>query len=235
MTIFLVRIFLFTLLPLLAAAVLGRYDRLAQSRYRKIELYLIYLFGLGVAGSGIGGFFGHLFLSDIVAESVGWPAGSPFQQEMGFANLALGVLGVMALSRRDGFREATVIAVTVIGVGAAVVHLIDILEAGNLAPGNTLQNVANLAKPALLILFLRASRTAEGSPEALHEGPDFAFWQGTHARAVGLLTGIASAAFGTGFAIELPVLVTAAGVVVGAVAVRASVNRGLKAAPERID
>jgi hypothetical protein len=93
-----------------------------------------------------------------VAESIGWPTGNPFQLEVGFANLAVGILGIVAMGRRDGFREATVIAVAVFGVGATIVHARDIIETGNLAPGNTLQNVGNLLKPALLIGFLVASR-----------------------------------------------------------------------------
>jgi hypothetical protein len=35
------------------------------------EIFLLYLFGIGVAGSGIGGFLGHVFISDPVAESIG--------------------------------------------------------------------------------------------------------------------------------------------------------------------
>ena len=78
------------------------------------EIFPLYLFGVGVAGSGIGGFFSHFFISDWVAESIGWPTGNPFQLEVGLANLAVGILGIVAMGRRDGFREATVIAVTVL-------------------------------------------------------------------------------------------------------------------------
>jgi hypothetical protein len=60
-----------------------------------------------------------------VARSIGWAAGNPVQLEVAFANLAAGVLGVVAMGRRDGFREATVIAVTVLGVGATIVHVTD--------------------------------------------------------------------------------------------------------------
>lgn len=218
MTIFAVRIFIFTLLPVLAAAVIARLDSGVDSRQRRLEVYLVYLFGLGVAGSGIGGFFGHLFLSDVVAESVGWEAGSPFQLEMGFANLALGMLGLVAASRRDGFREATVIAVTVIGFGATVVHVIDIVQTGNLAPGNTLQNVANLAKPLLLIGFLRASRRAEGTSSP--GGSDgYAAWHARQVQAVGWMTGMVASGFGLGFALGWPVIGTAVGVAGGAAAV----------------
>lgn len=176
MLVFAVRVTLFTILPVSMAAVVGRLYRTVQSRQERLELYLLYLFGLGVAGSGIGGFVGHLFLSDVVAEAVGWPTGSPFQLEMGFANLALGVLGLMAIGRRDGFREATVAAVTVIRVGATVVHTIDIVRTGNLAPGNTVQNVANLLRPALLVYFLLQSRREAASTGPIIQMPRFQWW-----------------------------------------------------------
>ena len=156
-----VRVFAFSVLPVLLAALHVRLDKSAKARLWRVEVYLIYLFMLGVGASGLSGFFGHVFTPDAVAESIDWPKGSPFQQEMGFANLALGVLGLIAAARRDGFREATVIAVTIVGVGATVVHVIDTLQEGNLAPGNTIQNVANLLKPALLIPLLIVSRRSE--------------------------------------------------------------------------
>ena len=223
MTLFIVRVFIFTVLPLVTAAIVATLDPQAKSRSRKLEIYLLYLFGLSVAGSGIGGFFGHLFLSDVVAEAVGWETGSPFQLEMGFANLALGVLGLIASARRDGFREATVVAVTVIGVGATIVHLIDIVGTGNLAPGNTIQNFANLAKPALLIYFLRASRKAEG--DAKGDSDIDPGWHGTHGQAVGWLTAMVSTGFGVGFSIGAPVIGVSLGVLAGAVFVGISLAR----------
>ena len=78
MTIFAIRITIFTILTVILAGIILLIDRSTNSRERRIEVFLIFLFALGVAGSGISGFFGHLFLSDQVAEGVGWPAGSPF-------------------------------------------------------------------------------------------------------------------------------------------------------------
>jgi 4-amino-4-deoxy-L-arabinose transferase-like glycosyltransferase len=160
-----IRVFSFSILPVIIAAGHLGLDRTSRPRERRLEIFLLYLFGVGVAGSGIGGFFGHFFISDLVAESIGWPTGNPFQLEVGFANLAVGILGIVAMGRRDGFREATVMAVTIFGVGATVVHVMDVIEFGNLAPGNTIQNISNLLRPALLIAFLAASRRAERSPE----------------------------------------------------------------------
>jgi hypothetical protein len=218
MTLYFIRIFIYTLLPLIAAGLVTTLSREIQSRSQKLEVYLLYLFGLGVAGSGIGGFFGHLFISDRIAESIGWASGSPFQLEMGFANLALGLLGFGAIARKDGFREATVIAVAVIGVGAAIVHFMDIIQRGNLAPGNTIQNVSNLLRPALLIGFLRASRRDHVGDEVSET------WRMKHSQAVGWLTGMVATGFGLGFGFGQLVLGTALGVLAGALMVYISLK-----------
>ncbi len=47
----------------------------------------------------------------MVAASIGWPAGSPFQFEVGIANLSFGILGILCLKFMDNFWTATVIAV----------------------------------------------------------------------------------------------------------------------------
>ncbi len=200
-----VRVFAFSILPALLAALHVRLDSRAKDRLWKVEVYLIYLFMVGVGGSGLSGFFGHVFTPDAVAESIGWPTGSPFQQEMGFANLALGVLGFIAAARRDGFREATVIAVTIVGIGATVVHAIDIVEEGNLAPGNSIQNVANLLKPSILIPLLIVSRRSE--PDGVL-GPSFDRWRMRIVGAAGMVTAVVGTGFGIGSFFELAVPAT---------------------------
>src|SRR5215213_4854247 len=216
MSIVALRVFIYSVLPVLAATIHVALDKSCRSRQRTLEIFLLYLFGVGVAGSGIGGFFGHFFISDSVAESIGWPRGNPFQLEVGFANLAVGILGIVAMSRRDGFREATVIAVTVLGVGATVVHIMDVIETGNLAPGNTIQNVSNLLRPTLLIAFLAASRRAERTPSSEAHTSGFNRWRGPRIRAAALMTGSVAAGFGIGYAIDLPLIGTLVGTLAGA-------------------
>ncbi len=225
MTIFSVRIFLFTLLPLLIAGGQIWLDKSSNSRDRRLEVLLIYLFALSVAGSGIGNFFAHFFMSDIVAESIGWPAGNPFQLEVAFANLALGVLGILAVGRRDGTREATVIAVTIFSLGATVVHLMDIAATGNLAPGNSLQNVINILRPALLIAALIASRRAQRAPGSEAGTLAFDQWREPRGAAAGVLTAVVATGFGLGFAIQQPFLGSALGVVVGVALVARIISR----------
>jgi uncharacterized protein DUF6790 len=210
-------VFAFSVLPVLLATLHARLDRNAKDRLWKVEVYLIYLFMLGVAASGLSGFFGHIFMPDAVAESIGWPKGSPFQQEMGFTNLALGVLGLIAASRRDGFREATVIAVVVVGLGATVVHVIDILQEDNLAAGNSIQNVANVLKPVLLIPMLILSRRSEPVGTAT---ASFNRWRMSVVGTAGIVTAVVGTGFGIGYWLELsgPATLIAAVLAAGIVA-----------------
>jgi hypothetical protein len=111
---------------------------------------------------------------------------------MGFANLLVGVLGILAIHRRDGFRTAAIIATTILGVGATSVHIWDIAATGNLSPGNTIINLGNLLDPALLIgLSWLGSRNVETEAES-HASERW------HMR-LELIAGMAAAGAGTGF------------------------------------
>lgn len=216
MSIAALRLFIFTLYPLLLAWAIFLIDRSVTSRVRRLEIVLIFLFAISVAGSGISNFFAHFFLADLVADFIGWEAGSPFQLEVAFANLALGVMGIVAVSRRDGFREATVLAVTIFAVGATVVHIMDIAVTGNLAPGNSFQIVINLVRPALLIWALRADRRAEAVPHLEAGTTEFDRWRMPLLQSSAPLTIAVSTAYGIGFALGQPWLLTLFGAVVGA-------------------
>ena len=225
MTVTVLRVFMYSILPLLVGGVHIALDKTVTSRERRSEVLLLYLFALGVGASGISGFLGHFFLSDIVAESIGWPSGNPFQLEVGFANLVVGILGFIAVSRRDGFREATVITVAVFGVGATIVHLMDIVATGNLAPGNTIQNFSNLLRPALLIGILGASRRAERKPDSEAGSPGFEEWRAPKTwSALWIAIGVSNG-FGVGFAIGQPVIGAILGLVAGAILAAITLRR----------
>jgi hypothetical protein len=232
--LFIARTFAYSILPLLLAAGHIALDRQSRTPARRIEIVTIYLLAISVGASGLGGAFGHLFLSDLVAEGVGWPAGSPFQLEMGFANLVIGVLGILAIGRRDGFRTATILATTILGFGATAVHLWDIAATGNLAPGNTLQNLGNLLDPILLItLTSLAGRTTD--PDAGSSA--FLRWQQRQQPLAGMAAAGIGMGFGLGFAIGAPLLWTvigaAAGVALGVVVSRRHARQQSRRATER--
>ena len=209
------RLALFTVLPVLLGAALVIFDRTAIGPVRRAEAFLIPLFIVGVGGSGISGFIEHVFISDPAARSIGWEPGSPFQLEVGFAHLAIGLLGAVAAERRDGFREATVAAATVFSVGATLVHLMDIAASGNLISGNLLLHVANLAMPALLIWLLVALRRAERA-----EPPTIVLrsWMIPVRRGSVAAVAIAASAFPVGYATGQVVALSLAGIAVAALA-----------------
>ena len=220
-----VRVLLFSVLPLVLAGAHVRLDERVRYRAQRLEVFLIYVLAVGVAGSAIGGFFAHIFLADEVAESIGWPAGSPFQREVAFANLALGVLGVLAINRRDGFRDATVIAVTIVAGGATITHVIDIVETGNLAPGNTVQNLANVLRPAVLIWLLLAIRRTESAEGHAEEPALLGPWRDTAVIAAAQATAVVSATFSIGYAVDQPAMGAAVGSVLALAATAHAVSR----------
>ena len=109
-------------------------------------------------------------------------------------------MGIIATGRRDGFREATVIAVTVFAVGATIVHLIDIVKAGNLSPGNTIQNISNIVRPVLLISTLASLRSTKTKSLSETEMVDFDRWRMPLVKCSAPLTVSISSAYGLGFA-----------------------------------
>lgn len=70
-----------------------------------------------------------------LAESIGWPAGNPFQLEVAFANLAIGVLGALAFWRRDVWLPY-IIAGSIFAWGAGITHVLDLMQHNNFAPNN---------------------------------------------------------------------------------------------------
>ena len=69
----------------------GRRDRSGRA-----EIVLMYV--LGVSGAiGMSNVLLHTVFADDVAATIGWPQGNPFQTEVGFANLAIGMLGFRVL------------------------------------------------------------------------------------------------------------------------------------------
>lgn len=101
-----------------------------------VDAVLCWVLVIQVGGGGIWAFLGHYFKSDEIAGYIGWPAGNPFQKEIAFTNLALGVCGVLCYFFRDGFWLATIVFVSVFLLGAFSVHVREQRESGNRNPGN---------------------------------------------------------------------------------------------------
>jgi len=93
-----------------------------------------------VIGLGIGYVYaavGHLFAADRVAASIGWPAGSPFQREVGIWDASMGIIALLCLKIRDtGFWTATILGIGLFSVSAGLGHLYEMAVHGDYALNN---------------------------------------------------------------------------------------------------
>jgi hypothetical protein len=129
-----------------------------------IEIVLGYAFLFIVALSGFIAFLGHTLRADEIARQIGWQAGNPFQSEVAAANLAFGVLGLLAFRFRGDFWLATAIGYAVFLIGAGVVHIYQIIAAGNRAPLNAGAAIlaADLLVPVVLLILVVIHRRLAG-------------------------------------------------------------------------
>lgn len=97
---------------------------------------LLWLLVIKVGLGGIWAFMGHYFNADVVADYIGWPKGNPFQQEVAFANLGLGVCGLLCFFFRGNFWLATILFATIFLIGAFSVHVKDQHVSDNRNAGN---------------------------------------------------------------------------------------------------
>lgn len=96
-------------------------------------LRYLFIFPLGV--QGLWAFFSHVFMSEDAANAIGWEP-SPFQYEVGVANLGLALASFYAAFKGFEARAATAIAAACFLAGAGVGHLMDIAQGDNLTAGN---------------------------------------------------------------------------------------------------
>ena len=123
----------------------------ADRLLRYLMLFPVGLMGLWAA-------LGHLVFPAESARAIGW-ATSPFQSEVGAANLGIGLAGLYAAFRSYEARFATALTVAGFLCGAGVVHISNIIRAGNFAPGNAGPILfTDFLTPVAIFLLLAATR-----------------------------------------------------------------------------
>jgi hypothetical protein len=152
-------------LSFIAAAVSLACTPAAKRDFREelLAYFLLFGTGLGFFYSGIM----HIFFGSMVAQFIGWPD-SPFQTEVGFASFGFAVVAFLSFRGSFGLRLAAVVGPSVFLLGAAVVHIMQMVTAGNFTAGNAgIAFLADLIGPGLgyVLLWLRyrAVRPAAGS------------------------------------------------------------------------
>jgi hypothetical protein len=112
--------------------------------------YLLFTIGI----SNLMNFVVHVFFGDMGAKFIGWEQ-SPFQAEVGFASLGIGIAGVIAFRASLPFRFATLISPSVFSLGADGGHIYQMIVAHNFSPGNVgLVLPSNFLIPVVGFIFL---------------------------------------------------------------------------------
>ncbi len=117
------------------------------------------LFPLGV--TMIYSFVIHVFYPDLAPTTIGWKP-SPFQFEVGMADLAIGTIAILSFNASFGFRLATVIVSMIFLFGCAYQHVYLMVLENNYLSGNAGSWLwfDDLILPLLLFLCINGMRRA---------------------------------------------------------------------------
>lgn len=126
-------------------------------------LRYLFLFPLGL--QGLWAFVGHVFFAEQAAASIGW-ANTPFQYEVGVANLGLGLAAIYVAFKGFEARFAVAIVGACFLIGAGIIHIVDIVGQGNLAPGNAGPILVTDFLTPLAILVLLAFASEKWRPKS---------------------------------------------------------------------
>lgn len=118
---------------------------------------LFYCFGLGF----IYVWYFHAFMASFVAPTIGWQP-SPFEWELAWAELGIGVIAVLSLWRGYDMRLAATLTSAIFLFGCAAQHIHQILTVHNMAPGNAgpVLWFGDIALPLFLLILAYVSRDA---------------------------------------------------------------------------
>ena len=144
----------FAVVALIAASIhLACSPRRRSSGAAIAGTYLIYLLFIYVGLMGLLTAYAHVFRSAQTSASIGW-APSPFEYEVGMADLTVGVLGVLCLWLRGNFWLATAIANAVWLLGDAVGHIRQMVLYNNHAANNSgIFLAAELVTPVVILIL----------------------------------------------------------------------------------
>jgi len=104
----------------------------ASPRLHPLAQWMLFL---SLAPQSLWAALGHIFVSERVARSIGW-APSPFQHEIGAANLGIGLGAIVAAILGPTAAWAIFFVAASFLWGAAAVHISDMVRKGNLEINN---------------------------------------------------------------------------------------------------
>ena len=165
----------FAVVALVAASVhLGLSAKRRSGAATIVGTYLVYLLFIYVGLMGLFTAYYHVFRPAVASASIGW-APSPFEYEVGMADMTVGVLGVLCLVFRGEFWLATAIADAAWLLGDAVGHIREMAVHNNHAENNAgIFLVFELVMPVLilgLVFYYRRLTLGSGHRQPLSPPP----------------------------------------------------------------
>lgn len=115
---------------LFAGAILIAVVKGAPLAERLLEWLLLLPIGVGYVWAGLF----HVFFPQIAAQSIGWQV-SPFQFEIGVADMSIGFLAILSFWRSLPFKTAVALYIVLFSVGVTIGHVRQAM-AGDLAANN---------------------------------------------------------------------------------------------------
>jgi len=120
-----------------------------------LRWYFLIAVGTTLIIAGIG----HALKGDFTAKRLNWPAGNPFQKEVGYWDFAVGVVSVMAFWWHGNFWLAAATVNVVFWTLAGALHVYELVEHRNRQLDNALPAVMDIVGAAtLLTLYLLANK-----------------------------------------------------------------------------
>ncbi|MCA0345937.1 MAG: hypothetical protein LCH31_02620 [Actinobacteria bacterium] len=103
-----------------------------------------------VGWSGIGAGIAHIFFGQKISRTIGF-AHNPYEFEVGAANLALGIVGLIAINHSQEFWLAAILTSSIFRVVCGIGHIREMMINRNFAINNTAILFVNFVVPAFLI------------------------------------------------------------------------------------
>lgn len=136
-----------------------------KSLKKIVEVALLYMLVimLGVGAMAVGAL--HILAGPEIAARIGWMSGSPFQFEVGAADIALGFVCFLCLFFRGPFWLAAILGQCTFLFLCMIGHVRDYLSAGNVAAYNIGWPIilADVVTPFILISLYIAHRKFENN------------------------------------------------------------------------
>ncbi len=150
---------IFALLAVVAASIHLAFSPDSRSTKSAVaKTYLFYLLFIYVGLMGLLTAYAHVFRPLETSASIGW-ATSPYEYEVGMADLTMGVLGVLCLRFRGNFWLATAIANAVWLLGDAIGHIRQISLSDNHAANNSgIFLITEIITPFVILLLALVTR-----------------------------------------------------------------------------